>query len=93
MCFKLQINPNSAKGYKSRGMARAMLGRWEEAAKDLHMASTLDYDEEISAVLKKVTSFTDWNMLCISVLLVSLVFKLNKVSMSTHQCTKKNRIF
>ena len=50
----LQINPDSAKGYKSRGMARAMLGQWEEAAKDLHVASTIDYDEEINAVLKKV---------------------------------------
>lgn len=36
-------------------MARAMLGQWEEAAKDLHLASKLDYDEEISAVLKKVS--------------------------------------
>lgn len=49
-----QINPDSAKGYKSRGMARAMLGQWEDAAKDLHLASKLDYDEEINAVLKKV---------------------------------------
>ncbi|KAL5728153.1 hypothetical protein ACHQM5_001269 [Ranunculus cassubicifolius] len=50
----LEINPDSAKGYKSRGMARAMLGQWEEAAKDLHVASTIDYDEDICAVLKKV---------------------------------------
>ncbi|CAA2995305.1 FAM10 family At4g22670-like [Olea europaea subsp. europaea] len=50
----LEINPDSAKGYKSRGMGQAMLGQWEEAAKDLHLASKLDYDEEISAVLKKV---------------------------------------
>ncbi|CAN1834275.1 Hsc70-interacting protein [Linum perenne] len=50
----LEINPDSAKGYKARGMARALLGQWEEAAKDLHVASKLDYDEEISAVLKKV---------------------------------------
>ncbi|CAO2819776.1 unnamed protein product [Amaranthus hypochondriacus] len=50
----LEINPDSAKGYKSRGMARAMLGQWEDAAKDLHVASTIDYDEEINAVLKKV---------------------------------------
>ncbi|XP_071723922.1 FAM10 family protein At4g22670-like isoform X2 [Rutidosis leptorrhynchoides] len=50
----LEINPDSAKGYKARGMARAMLGQWEEAAKDLHLASKLDYDEEINAVLKKV---------------------------------------
>jgi hypothetical protein len=50
-----QINPDSAKGYKARGMAQAMLGHWEKAAKDLHLASTLDYDEEIKAVLKKVS--------------------------------------
>lgn len=36
-------------------MARAMLGQWEDAAKDLHLASRLDYDEEINAVLKKVS--------------------------------------
>lgn len=50
----LQINPDSAKGYKIRGMARAILGRWEESASDLHVASKLDYDEEIGLVLKKV---------------------------------------
>lgn len=50
----LQINPDSAKGYKLRGVARAMLGLWEEAASDLHVASKLDYDEEIGLVLKKV---------------------------------------
>ncbi|XP_078448056.1 HSP70-interacting protein 1 [Wolffia australiana] len=50
----LEINPDSAKGYKSRGMALALLGKWEEAAKDLHTACKLDYDEETSAVLKKV---------------------------------------
>ncbi|CAN7106674.1 unnamed protein product, partial [Brassica rapa subsp. narinosa] len=50
----LQFNPDSAKGYKARGMARAMLGQWEEAAADLHVASKLDYDEEIGSALKKV---------------------------------------
>ncbi|KAK9071762.1 hypothetical protein SSX86_008191 [Deinandra increscens subsp. villosa] len=50
----LKINPDSAKGYKSRGIAQSMLGQWEEAAKDLHVASRLDYDEEISSALKKV---------------------------------------
>jgi len=43
-----------AKGYKWRGEANALLGEWEESAKDLHLASRLDYDEEIAAVLKKV---------------------------------------
>lgn len=52
----LQINPDSAKGYKIRGLARAILGLWEEAANDLHVASKLDYDEEIGSVLKKVCS-------------------------------------
>lgn len=50
----LEINPDSAKGYKIRGIAKAMLGHWEEAASDLHVASKLDYDEEIGSVLKKV---------------------------------------
>lgn len=50
----LQINPDSAKGYKSRGMAKAMLGKWEDAAHDLHLAAKLDFDEEISSELKKV---------------------------------------
>ncbi|RYR64658.1 hypothetical protein Ahy_A03g010724 isoform A [Arachis hypogaea] len=50
----LKINQDSAKGYKVRGMARAMLGLWEEAASDLHVASKLDYDEDIGMALKKV---------------------------------------
>lgn len=50
----LEINSDSAKGYKIRGIAKAMLGHWEEAASDLHVASKLDYDEEIGSVLKKV---------------------------------------
>lgn len=35
-------------------MARAMLGLWEEAARDLHVASKLDFDEEIGLMLKTV---------------------------------------
>lgn len=57
LSFASQINPDSAKGYKSRGIAFAMLGKWEEAAKDLHLASTLDYDDEIGSFLKKVIYF------------------------------------
>lgn len=33
-----------------------MLGQWVDAAKDLHLASKLDFDEEINNVLKKVCS-------------------------------------
>lgn len=52
----LKINPNSAKGYKSRGMAWSLMGQWETAASDLRLASKLDYDEEIYSVLKKAES-------------------------------------
>ena len=51
----LKINPDSAKGYKIRGLSRAMLGLWTEALTDLHVASKIDYDEEIAMALKKVT--------------------------------------
>ncbi|PNY10560.1 TPR repeat-containing thioredoxin TDX-like protein [Trifolium pratense] len=50
----LKINPDSAKGYKIRGLSRAMLGLWKEALTDLHVASKIDYDEEIGMALKKV---------------------------------------
>lgn len=50
----LKVNPDSAKGYKARGIARTMLGFWEEAATDLRTASNLDYDEDIGAMLRKV---------------------------------------
>ncbi|KAJ6373787.1 hypothetical protein OIU78_029467 [Salix suchowensis] len=50
----LAINPDSAKGYKVRGIARAMLGLWEQAATDLREVSKLDYDDEIGSMLKKV---------------------------------------
>ncbi|XP_076953229.1 TPR repeat-containing thioredoxin TDX-like [Bidens hawaiensis] len=50
----LKINADSAKGYKMRGMARAMLGQWEEAARDLGLASNIDHDEEIGSTLKKI---------------------------------------
>ncbi|KAL8102694.1 hypothetical protein AgCh_027281 [Apium graveolens] len=54
----LEINPDSEKGHKSRGIARAILGQWEvlveEATKYLYVASSINYDDEISVVLKKV---------------------------------------
>ena len=56
-CIFGQINPDSAKGYKWRGEAKALLGQWEESAKDLRLACQLDYDEETAKVLKKVQLF------------------------------------
>ncbi|VAI56438.1 unnamed protein product [Triticum turgidum subsp. durum] len=35
-------------------MANSMLGKWEEAARDLHAAPNIDYDDEIRTTLKKV---------------------------------------
>ncbi|XP_057804186.1 TPR repeat-containing thioredoxin TDX-like [Salvia miltiorrhiza] len=52
----LKINDELGKGYKARGMAKVMLGLWEDAARDLHMASKLDFDEEATVMLKKVES-------------------------------------
>lgn len=45
-------------------MSRAMLGLWEEAASDLHVASKLDYDEELSTVLKKVICLLSTHETC-----------------------------
>ncbi|XP_058877239.1 hsc70-interacting protein-like [Acipenser ruthenus] len=50
----ISINPDSAQPYKWRGKAHRLLGRWEEAGRDLAMACKLDYDEEASAMLKEV---------------------------------------
>jgi suppressor of tumorigenicity protein 13 len=50
----LQLNPDSAQGYKSRGVARSFLGQYEGAAADLREGSKLDYDEDIELKLKKV---------------------------------------
>ncbi|KAF7139357.1 hypothetical protein RHSIM_Rhsim07G0048400 [Rhododendron simsii] len=49
-----KINPDYAKGYQSCGVASAMLGRWEEAFKDLQLALQLDCGEKLIAVLKKI---------------------------------------
>eukprot|EP00850_Spirogloea_muscicola_P013979 SM000097S24832 [mRNA] locus=s97:454308:457670:- [translate_table: standard] len=50
----LQLNPDSAKAHKWRGEAKALLGQWEEAAKDLRFACQIDYDEEAAATLKRI---------------------------------------
>jgi hypothetical protein len=59
-----QINPDSAKGYKIRGLSRAMLGLWKEALTDLHVASKIDYDEEIGMALKKVICLLSSEQAC-----------------------------
>eukprot|EP00898_Chlorokybus_atmophyticus_P002586 jgi/Chlat1/3328/Chrsp22S03470 len=50
----LNLNPDSAKAYRARGEARALLGQWEDAAKDLAEACRIDYDPESDAKLRQV---------------------------------------
>ncbi|EHB18315.1 Hsc70-interacting protein [Heterocephalus glaber] len=49
-----EINPDSAQPYKWRGEAHRLLGHWEGAAHDLALACKLDYNEDVSAMLKEV---------------------------------------
>lgn len=58
------MNPNLAKAYKARGMARALLGLWDMAALDLNVASKLDFDEETTLLLKKVFCPTYLSFFC-----------------------------
>ena len=50
----VNINPDSAQGYKWRGRAHQMLGHWEEAAKDFQTTAKLDYDDDVSDWLKEI---------------------------------------
>ncbi|KAK2104041.1 Hsc70-interacting protein [Saguinus oedipus] len=52
----IEINPDSAQPYKWQGKAHRLLGHWEDAAHDLALACKLDYDEDVSAMLKEVQS-------------------------------------
>ena len=49
-----RLNPDSAQVYKWRGRAHQLLGHWEEATKDLQMASKLDYDDDVIAWMKEI---------------------------------------
>lgn len=50
----ISINPDSAQGYKFRGRANRLLGKWVEAKTDLATACKLDYDEAANEWLKEV---------------------------------------
>lgn len=77
-----------------------MLGHWEEAACDLHVASKLDYDEEIGLVLKKVIflilgkiSFQGNCLLqfCYYFRLNLMPEKLKSIAKDINACIKKGR--
>ena len=48
----LEMNPDSAKAYKTRGIAHRYLGNWEQAQMDLGRGLNIDYDETSAAVQK-----------------------------------------
>ncbi len=50
----VKLNQDSAQGFKWRGRAYQLLGKWEEAAKDLQTASKLDFDEDVTIWLKDI---------------------------------------
>ncbi|KAM8810935.1 uncharacterized protein ACNFOS_015590 [Eudromia elegans] len=50
----IKINPNSPQPYQCRGKAFQLLGRWNKAAKDLELASQLDYAEDNNFMLTGV---------------------------------------
>lgn len=52
----IEVNPDSAQGYKWRGRAHQLLGHWDEASKDFQTACKLDYDDDVNAWLKEIKS-------------------------------------
>ncbi|KAH7731695.1 Protein HIP-1 [Aphelenchoides avenae] len=60
----ISINPDSAQGYKFRGRANRLLGKWLDAHRDLATALKLDYDDvayewqkEVEPNAKKVLEY------------------------------------
>jgi suppressor of tumorigenicity protein 13 len=51
----IELNPDSAKALRARGIAYRHVGKWEEAARDLAAANQIDYDEKTAAIAKLVT--------------------------------------
>ena len=50
----IKLNPDSAQGYKWKGIGHRLLGQWELACKNLQDACKLDFDEVANAMLKEV---------------------------------------
>ena len=50
----LEMNPDSAKALKTRGLARRYLGHWTRAQLDLARGQSIDYDEQTAATQKLV---------------------------------------
>ena len=55
----LEINSDSAKAFKTRGRALAMLGRWVEAVKDLGTGQGIDYDDDTASFQSSIKEKAD----------------------------------
>ena len=50
----IKLNPDSAQGYKWRGMAQRLLGNLDDAATDLAKSCQLDYSDDANEALKEI---------------------------------------
>lgn len=50
--YALEINPDSAKAFRTRGKAYRALGKWEDAHKDFALAQQIDYDDDLVEMQK-----------------------------------------
>ena len=55
----IEANPNCGKAYNVRGCTNRVLGRWEDAHRDLVMGQALDYDDTLVALTKLVEARLD----------------------------------
>eukprot|EP00928_Gymnodinium_smaydae_P026808 TRINITY_DN2093_c2_g1_i1.p1 TRINITY_DN2093_c2_g1~~TRINITY_DN2093_c2_g1_i1.p1 ORF type:complete len:721 (-),score=204.41 TRINITY_DN2093_c2_g1_i1:91-2073(-) len=46
----IEVNPDSGKAHRIRGLARRHLGQWEDAQRDLARAQKLDFDDSLAKV-------------------------------------------
>merc|ERR1712176_827339 len=44
----LELNPDSAKGYRARGKARRFIGEYEGSSSDFAQAQKIDYDDGVA---------------------------------------------
>ena len=65
-------------------MAKGMLGLWEDAARDLHIASKFDFDGEATVMLKKVI-FIIWQSF-------SIISRIMKVKIAAYNIFRWNPI-
>ena len=70
----MQLNPDSAQGYKWRGKAHRLLGHWEEACKDLQTACKLDYDDSAYEMLKEVEPRVSLGIVIIIIVSIITIF-------------------